>query len=72
MPEFEIYKSDEDGQHYWRLKSSNGQVIATGGEGYTSHAGAARAVGSIKGTVLTIAAEEAEAKAEEQAKIADE
>jgi uncharacterized protein YegP (UPF0339 family) len=30
---FELYKSS-NGEYRWRLKASNGQVIATGGEGY--------------------------------------
>jgi Domain of unknown function (DUF1508) len=32
---FELYKSS-NGEYRWRLKASNGQVIATGGEGYSS------------------------------------
>ena len=39
MAKFELYK-DAKGEYRWRLKSGNGQVIATGGEGYTSKAGA--------------------------------
>jgi hypothetical protein len=32
MAKFELYKSS-NGEYRWRLKASNGQVIATGGEG---------------------------------------
>jgi uncharacterized protein len=32
---FERYKSP-NGEYRWRLRASNGQVIATGGEGYSS------------------------------------
>jgi uncharacterized protein YegP (UPF0339 family) len=35
---FEIYK-DTKGEFRWRLKSANGQTIATGGEGYASKSG---------------------------------
>lgn len=51
MPEFEIFVGDDE-KHYWRLKASNGQIIAVGGEGYESHSGAVRAMGSAKKAVL--------------------
>jgi uncharacterized protein YegP (UPF0339 family) len=35
MAKFELYKSP-NGEYRWRLKATNGQVIATGGEGYSS------------------------------------
>jgi uncharacterized protein len=41
---FEVYK-DGQGQYRWRLRARNGQVIATGGEGYTTKA---NALGGIK------------------------
>jgi uncharacterized protein YegP (UPF0339 family) len=41
---FEVYK-DGQGQYRWRLRARNGQVIATGGEGYSTKA---NAVGGIK------------------------
>jgi uncharacterized protein len=41
---FEVYK-DSKGGYRWRLRAGNGQVIATGGEGYTTKA---NAVGGIK------------------------
>jgi len=36
---FEVYK-DGKGEYRWRLRAGNGQVIATGGEGYSTKANA--------------------------------
>jgi len=47
MAKFELYK-DAKGEFRWRLKSSNGQIIATGGEGYTSKAGAENGIAAVK------------------------
>jgi uncharacterized protein YegP (UPF0339 family) len=44
---FELYKSS-NGEYRWRLKASNGQVIATGGEGYSSKAAAQGGIESVK------------------------
>jgi uncharacterized protein YegP (UPF0339 family) len=44
---FELYKSS-NGEFRWRLKSGNGQIIATSGEGYTSKAGAANGIDAVK------------------------
>lgn len=44
---FEVYK-DASGEYRWRLKASNGQTIATGGEGYTSKAGCMNGIESVK------------------------
>ncbi len=44
---FELYK-DARGEYRWRLKSANGQTIATGGEGYTSKAGAQNGIDAVK------------------------
>jgi uncharacterized protein YegP (UPF0339 family) len=44
---FEVYK-DKGGEYRWRLKSGNGQVIATGGEGYTSKAGVENGIAAVK------------------------
>jgi uncharacterized protein YegP (UPF0339 family) len=44
---FELYKSP-NGEYRWRLLASNGQVIATGGEGYSSKAAAKGGVESVK------------------------
>lgn len=45
-PKFEIY-TDKAGEFRFRLKATNGQVIATG-EGYTSHANCINGVESVK------------------------
>ena len=47
MASFELYKGS-DSQYRWRLKSANGQIIATGGEGYTSKAGAQNGIDAVK------------------------
>lgn len=47
MAKFELYK-DARGEYRWRLKSANGQTIATGGEGYTSKAGAQNGINAVK------------------------
>jgi uncharacterized protein YegP (UPF0339 family) len=44
---FELYK-DAKGEYRWRLKSANGQVIATGGEGYTNKDGAENGIAAVK------------------------
>ena len=46
MAKFELYQ-DARGEYRWRLKSANGQVIATGGEGYTSKAGAEKGIQAV-------------------------
>ena len=45
-PKFEIY-TDKAGEFRFRLKATNGQVIATG-EGYTTHANCINVVESVK------------------------
>jgi uncharacterized protein len=44
---FEIYK-DRTGEFRWRLRHSNGNVIATGGEGYKSKRSALNGIESVK------------------------
>jgi uncharacterized protein len=44
---FEVY-ADAKGEFRWRLKSANGQVIATGGEGYTSKSGVENGIAAVK------------------------
>lgn len=44
---FEVYK-DKSGEYRWRLKSANGQVIATGGEGYENKSGAENGIAAVK------------------------
>ena len=47
MAKFEIYTDRKD-EHRWRLKSRNGQVIATGGEGYTSKQACKNGIDAVK------------------------
>ena len=47
MAKFELYK-DSSGGFRWRLKSGNGQVIATGGESYTSKSGAQNGIDAVQ------------------------
>jgi uncharacterized protein len=44
---FELYK-DSKGEFRWRLVASNGQTIATGGEGYKSKDSAKNGIESVK------------------------
>ena len=44
---FELYK-DKAGEYRWRLKHSNGNVIATASEGYSSKASALKGIESVK------------------------
>jgi uncharacterized protein YegP (UPF0339 family) len=47
VAKFELYK-DGQGEFRWRLKSANGQVIATGGEGYQNKAGAQNGIAAVQ------------------------
>ena len=40
---FEIYQGKDD-KWYWRYKAGNGQITATGGQGYASKGGCTKAV----------------------------
>jgi uncharacterized protein YegP (UPF0339 family) len=44
---FEVYK-DSKSEYRWRLKASNGQTIATGGEGYASESNCRDGIASVK------------------------
>jgi uncharacterized protein len=44
---FELY-TDAKGEFRWRLVASNGQSIATGGEGYKTKASAKAGIESVK------------------------
>jgi uncharacterized protein YegP (UPF0339 family) len=44
---FEIYK-DAKGEFRWKLVASNGQTIATGGEGYKEKSSAKAGIESVK------------------------
>ncbi len=45
-PKFEVYK-DQTGQHRFRLKASNGEIIASG-EAYTSKEACMKGIKSIR------------------------
>ena len=47
MAKFELYTSS-NGEYRWRLKSANGQIIATSGEGYTSKSSAQNGINAVK------------------------
>jgi len=57
MAKFELYKSP-NGEYRWRLKATNGQVIATGGEGYSSKAAAQKGIASVKRSAADASVEE--------------
>ncbi|MFB6093532.1 MAG: HVO_2922 family protein [Halanaeroarchaeum sp.] len=46
-PTFELYRDEAD-EWRWRLRASNGNVIADGGEGYASKQGAKRGIESVR------------------------
>ncbi len=48
---FELYK-DAKSEYRWRLVASNGQTIATGGEGYATKANAKAGIESVKKNAL--------------------
>jgi len=54
---FELYK-DKKGEFRWRLVASNGQAIASSGEGYTTMASAKAGIASVKKNAPTAAIEE--------------
>lgn len=57
MAKFEVYK-DGKGEWRWRLKATNGQTIATGGEGYSSKASCINGIESVKKNAPTAEIEE--------------
>jgi uncharacterized protein len=58
MPaKFELYK-DAKGEFRWRLVASNGQTIATGGEGYKAKESARAGIESVKKNAPTAEVEE--------------
>lgn len=47
MATFELYQ-DGKGEYRWRLRASNGQTIANGGEGYASKRAAQAGIASVQ------------------------
>jgi uncharacterized protein YegP (UPF0339 family) len=54
---FELYK-DAKAEFRWRLVATNGQTIATAGEGYTTKANAQAGIDSVKKNAATAIVEE--------------
>lgn len=50
---FELFKSTNNNQWYWRLKSANHQIVATGGEGYVNKQDAVNGINLVKSTTST-------------------
>ncbi len=57
VAKFELYK-DKKGEFRWRLVASNGQAIASSGEGYKTKESAKAGIESVKKNALTAAIEE--------------
>lgn len=53
MAKFEVYTSDKNKKHYFRLKAGNGQVILTS-QGYSSKSGCDNGVESVKNNSKTL------------------
>jgi uncharacterized protein YegP (UPF0339 family) len=60
---FEVYK-DHGGEWRWRLVHRNGNIIADGGEGYSSKQAAKKGIKSVKRNALGAPVEESERPAE--------
>jgi len=46
--EFEMYRSEADGEFRFRLKAANGEIILASSEGYTDRSGSLNAIDSVK------------------------
>jgi uncharacterized protein YegP (UPF0339 family) len=46
-PKFQVFKSSINGEYYYRLRSSNGEIILNG-EGYKSKQSCYEGIGSVK------------------------
>lgn len=57
----------EDKQHYWHVKAGNGDVVATGGQGYSTRAGAYRGFAAATRVIVDLAGSRLQAHAEEEA-----
>jgi uncharacterized protein YegP (UPF0339 family) len=47
MATFELY-TDKRGEYRWRLRSANGQIIASSGEGFKAKTGAQNGIDAVK------------------------
>jgi uncharacterized protein len=59
---FEVYK-DKSGEFRWRLKASNGQTIASSGEGYSSKKSCLDGIESVKRNAIKAEIHDLTAKA---------
>ena len=57
MGKFQIFQ-DKSGEYRWRLKSANGQIVATSGEGYKQKADAQKGVAIVQQLTPTAAVED--------------
>ncbi len=64
---FELYK-DKAGEFRWRLRHTNGNIIADSGEGYTTKENAINGINSVKENVAKADVKELPAKAAPKAK----
>jgi len=60
---FELYE-DESGEWRWRLRHRNGNVVATGGEGYTRKHNAQKGLASVRANALGATVIQIESEAE--------
>jgi hypothetical protein len=47
MAKFQVFKG-KNGEYYWRMRANNGQVVATGGEGYKAKASCLHGIELVK------------------------
>ncbi len=59
---FEVYKDAKE-EFRWRLKATNGQIIATGGQGYSAKADCKHAIESIQKGAASAKVEDMTARA---------
>lgn len=52
------YYEGNDGDYYWRLRDSNGEIVADGSEGYTSEGNVKRALENVREEVPNASIEE--------------
>ena len=50
MARFEVYQ-DEEGEWRWRLRATNGQLLADAGEGFASRASVFRSIEAVREAV---------------------
>ena len=48
FPVFEVFHCNRAKEYRWRLRSTNGEIVATSGEGYKQRAGVVNAIRAVK------------------------